>query len=59
MEQKYILKNTESFELPHIFECGQCFRWNIEENRKLYRNHRKQRNKCSQRRWQHNLHRNK
>ena len=30
-EQKYILKNQDSFELKHIFECGQCFRWN-EEN---------------------------
>lgn len=28
-EQKYVLKNKESFELKHIFECGQCFRWNI------------------------------
>jgi N-glycosylase/DNA lyase len=23
-----ILKDVENFELPHIFECGQCFRWN-------------------------------
>ena len=29
-EQKYILKNQESFELKDIFECGQCFRWNEE-----------------------------
>lgn len=27
MEQEYILKNIKSFELEHIFECGQCFRW--------------------------------
>ena len=26
-EQKYILENATSFELKHIFECGQCFRW--------------------------------
>lgn len=32
MEQKYILKNPDSFNLVHIFECGQCFRWNIEED---------------------------
>lgn len=32
MYQEYILKNQESFELEHIFECGQCFRWNREEN---------------------------
>ncbi len=31
-EQKYILKNQKSFELKDIFECGQCFRWNEEEN---------------------------
>ena len=29
-EQKYILKNVESFEPKHIFECGQCFRWDEE-----------------------------
>lgn len=29
-EQVYILKNPESFNLIHIFECGQCFRWNKE-----------------------------
>ena len=27
-EQKYILQNVDSFELNHIFDCGQCFRWN-------------------------------
>ena len=27
-EQKYILQNIDSFELNHIFDCGQCFRWN-------------------------------
>ena len=32
-EQKYILKNQDSFELKDIFECGQCFRWNKEDNR--------------------------
>ena len=26
-EQKIILENIESFEPKHIFECGQCFRW--------------------------------
>ena len=26
-EQQYILKNATSFEPKHIFECGQCFRW--------------------------------
>ena len=34
-EQIYELKNQESFELKHIFDCGQCFRWN-EENNKSY-----------------------
>ena len=31
-EQRYILKNADSFEPKHIFECGQCFRWDMEEN---------------------------
>ena len=31
-EQKYILKNQDSFELKDIFECGQCFRWNKEND---------------------------
>lgn len=31
-KQIYTLENQESFCLKHIFECGQCFRWNIEED---------------------------
>lgn len=31
-EQKYILKNIDSFELKDIFDCGQCFRWNAEDD---------------------------
>ena len=31
-EQKYSIKNQESFELKDIFECGQCFRWNEQED---------------------------
>ena len=31
-EQKYIIKNIDSFELKDIFECGQCFRWNENED---------------------------
>lgn len=31
-EQKYIIKNQEEFELRDIFECGQCFRWNKQED---------------------------
>ena len=31
-EQKYVLKNIDSFELKDIFDCGQCFRWNIEDD---------------------------
>ena len=31
-EEPYILKNVKSFEPKHIFECGQCFRWNQEED---------------------------
>ena len=32
MEQEYILENCKSFEPEHIFECGQCFRWNKQED---------------------------
>ncbi len=32
MEQRYILENANSFEPTHIFECGQCFRWNKEQD---------------------------
>ncbi len=31
-EQEYILKNISSFEPKHIFECGQCFRWEKEDD---------------------------
>ena len=31
-EQIYVLNNPESFNLVHIFECGQCFRWNLEKD---------------------------
>ncbi len=31
-EQKYILENSNSFEPKDIFECGQCFRWNKEDD---------------------------
>lgn len=31
-EQEYKIKNIESFELVDIFDCGQCFRWNRQED---------------------------
>ena len=31
-EQKYILENPDTFVLKDIFECGQCFRWNQEND---------------------------
>lgn len=31
-EQQYILRNQKSFKLKDIFECGQCFRWNEQED---------------------------
>ena len=31
-EQKYKIKNMDSFELKDIFDCGQCFRWNEQED---------------------------
>ena len=30
--EKYVIENQESFNLKHIFECGQCFRWNKEDD---------------------------
>lgn len=31
-EEKLILKKQDSFNIIHIFECGQCFRWNKEDD---------------------------
>ena len=31
-EQKFILTKYNSFNLTDIFECGQCFRWNKEND---------------------------
>jgi len=31
VSQGILIKNVENFELNHIFDCGQCFRWNKEE----------------------------
>lgn len=30
-ENKVIIKDVKNFELPHIFDCGQCFRWDRTE----------------------------
>ena len=30
--ERYILEKQESFDLKDIFECGQCFRWNKNED---------------------------
>ncbi len=32
-EGKYIITNQDSFNMTHIFECGQCFRWNKEDDK--------------------------
>ena len=32
-EQIYEIENLNSFELKDIFECGQCFRWNEQEDK--------------------------
>lgn len=26
--EEYVIENQDSFHITHIFECGQCFRWN-------------------------------
>lgn len=31
-EKSFIIENQDSFNSIHIFECGQCFRWNKEED---------------------------
>ena len=31
-EQYYEIEKIDSFNLTHIFECGQCFRWNKEQD---------------------------
>ena len=31
-QQEFLLENYSSFNLRDIFECGQCFRWNEEED---------------------------
>lgn len=31
-ENSIVIKGVRNFELAHIFECGQCFRWNKQEN---------------------------
>lgn len=31
-DNKVILKNMRDFEPKHIFECGQCFRWDLEDD---------------------------
>ncbi|MDR7856847.1 DNA glycosylase [Tissierella sp.] len=31
-ENKIILRNIKHFDPKHIFECGQAFRWNVEED---------------------------
>ena len=31
-EQEYEIKNIDSFELADIFDCGQCFRWNKQDD---------------------------
>ena len=30
--QEYVLKPKKDFNSEHIFECGQCFRWNFQDN---------------------------
>lgn len=31
-EQKYVIRNINSFIPKQVFECGQCFRWNKEDD---------------------------
>ena len=29
---EYILNNVKDFNLDHIFDCGQCFRWEKQDD---------------------------
>lgn len=31
-DNKLIIDNVKSFDITHIFDCGQCFRWNKEDD---------------------------
>lgn len=31
-QQQYVINNANSFNVTHIFECGQCFRWNKQQD---------------------------
>jgi N-glycosylase/DNA lyase len=32
LEGKIIIKDVKNFQLEHIFDCGQCFRWHKQQN---------------------------
>lgn len=32
MEQRYIINNCKSFKVKDVFDCGQCFRWNEQDD---------------------------
>ncbi len=32
IDNAVIVENVKNFELAHIFDCGQCFRWNRQDN---------------------------
>lgn len=32
MKQEYVIENCKSFKVKDIFDCGQCFRWNRQED---------------------------
>jgi N-glycosylase/DNA lyase len=31
-ESGVVIKEVKNFELPHVFDCGQCFRWHKQKN---------------------------
>lgn len=31
-EDRVVIKEAKNFELPHVFDCGQCFRWDRQSN---------------------------
>lgn len=39
--KKIVLENVKDFNIKHILECGQCFRWKREEDGSYTRSNKK------------------
>lgn len=54
-EQEYKIENIKSFELADIFDCGQCFRWNKQEDGSYTGVFKKKCNECTKTRKYSNI----